>query len=237
MKQSTIKAANITLQKHGRKIIDDLSFEVKQGVITGLIGPSGAGKTTLMRIILGLQQINGKVTVLDGQAGNKKLRSKLGYVSQQSSVYSDLSVEQNLRYFASLIGASRRQVKKVIQEVDLTPQAGQLVATLSGGQSARVSLAIALLGEPELLVLDEPTVGLDPILRNNLWKLFQELADSGKTLLISSHVMDEAERCQNLLLLRDGKVLWQGEKTALLRSLKVQSVEKAFLQLASKGNS
>ncbi len=236
MKHLAIEATNITLQKRGRKILDNLSVGVERGVITGLIGPSGAGKTTLMRVILGLQQINGKVTVLGLQAGNKKLRSKLGYVSQQSSVYSDLSVEQNLRYFASLIGATGNQVKKVIQEVDLEPQSGQVVATLSGGQRARVSLAVALLGEPEILVLDEPTVGLDPILRNNLWKLFQKLADSGKTLLISSHVMDEAERCQNLLLLRDGKVLWQGEKTALIKDTKVSGVEDAFLKLASKEN-
>ncbi len=237
MKPSAIEVAGITLEKRGRKILDNLNAEIEQGVVTGLIGPSGAGKTTLMRVILGMQQVGGRVVVLGKKAGIKELRPKLGYVSQQTSVYNDLTVEQNLRYFATLVSASRQQVKKIIQEVDLDAQSNQLVSTLSGGQSARVSLAVALLGDPELLVLDEPTVGLDPILRNSLWRLFQKIADSGRTLLVSSHVMDEAERCQNLLLLRDGKVLWQGEKSVLLHELKVKDVEKAFLKLAGKERS
>ncbi len=234
MKQLAIEAENITLQKEGDLILNNLNIQIEKGIITGLIGPSGAGKTSLMRVILGIQQVKSKVKVLGKNAGSKKLRSKIGYVSQQPSVYGDLSVEQNLSYFARLLNSPKSQVKKIIQQVDLEPQSKQLVSTLSGGQRARVSLAIALLGNPELLVLDEPTVGLDPILRRDLWGLFSDLAKSGKTLLVSSHVMNEAERCQRLLLLRDGQVLWQGEKSALLSKLKVSDVEDAFLQLASK---
>lgn len=230
---SSISAQQLLVRKNGQTILDNLTFDVRAGSLNGLIGPSGAGKTTLLRAIVGTQRLSsGRLTVLGMPAGHKNLRSKIGYVTQSPSVYADLTVKQNLEYFAKLMGASAPDVQKVINEVQLKPQQRQMVSTLSGGQRARVSLAVALLGEPELLVLDEPTVGLDPLLRQDLWKLFQDLADGGRTLVISSHVMDEAERCQNVLLLRAGQLLWHESKNELLASQKVNSVEAAFLKLA-----
>lgn len=224
-----ITAKKLTVRKEKTLILDKLSFVVRGGAVTGLIGPSGSGKTTLMRAIVGVQRYDGKLEVLGQAAGSKELRPRIGYVTQTPAVYGDLTVAQNLAYFAQIVGATERQVTEIISTVDLKKQSKQIVGSLSGGQRARVSLAIALLGDPELLVLDEPTVGLDPILREELWTLFAELAHRGKTLLVSSHVMDEAERCDNLLLMRDGAVLWQGERHELLRVTKTHTVGDAFI--------
>lgn len=231
MTQAAIQAEKLRVKKGKNVILDDLGFAVKKGSLTGLIGPSGSGKTTLMRTIIGVQKYEGGLDVLDEKAGHKLLRRKIGYVTQSPAVYLDLTVEQNLKYFGAIVGASAGQVDRVIGSVRLQSQRKQLVESLSGGQKARVSLAVALLGDPELLVLDEPTVGLDPVLRNELWDLFGELADQGKTLLISSHVMDEAERCNDLLLLRDGKLLWHDTLKKLLSATKKQSVGEAFVTM------
>lgn len=221
-------ALSVTKNKHS--ILRALTFAIPPGTITGLVGPSGSGKTTLMRAIVGVQRTSaGELTVLGKPAGDASLRSRIGYVSQSPSVYSDLTVEQNLRYFASVVRASKEQVLAVIETVQLGPQRAQIVETLSGGQRARVSLAVALLADPEVLVLDEPTVGLDPVLREELWELFAHLAQQGKTLLISSHVMDEADRCEHLLLLRDGTLLWNDTKKALLMKMKAGDVGAAFI--------
>lgn len=228
-----IAASCLSVAKNKHLILDQLNFTVKTGSLTGLIGPSGAGKTTLLRAIVGLQRLtSGQLMVLRQTAGQPALRSKIGYVTQSPSIYHDLTVRQNLDYFGRLIGVKPADVVSTIDRVQLGPQSGQLVATLSGGQRARVSLAVALLGSPELLVLDEPTVGLDPLLRQDLWQLFADLARDGRSLLVSSHVMDEAERCHDLLLLRDGQLLWQDTKDELLASQAVDSVEQAFLKLA-----
>lgn len=233
--ESAIGAQSLHIDKGKKPVIRGLTFEIKQGTITGLIGPSGSGKTTLMRAIVGVQAISsGALNVLGLRAGSKSLRERIGYVTQSPSVYGDLTVEQNLEYFASITRASRTGVAKVIEQVQLAPQRKQVVDTLSGGQRARVSLAVALLGEPDLLVLDEPTVGLDPVLRQELWGLFAELASEGKTLLISSHVMDEAEKCSELLLLSDGELLWGGGRTELLRQSGTTSVEAAFIKSVKK---
>ncbi|MDB5176997.1 MAG: Antibiotic resistance transporter, efflux system, ATP-binding protein [Candidatus Saccharibacteria bacterium] len=226
---AAIKASKLVVRKGRVQILNQLSFEVQSGTVTGLIGPSGSGKTTLMRAIVGVQVASGELTVLGQEAGSKSLRHKIGYVTQSPAVYSDLSVLQNLRYFGSLVGADNFKVDEVIEQVRLEKQHGQVVESLSGGQKARVGLAVALLGNPDLLVLDEPTVGLDPVLRNELWELFTALAKSGKTLLISSHVMDEAERCDNLLLVRDGKLLWHESLKKLLDVTKKSSVGDAFI--------
>ena len=227
-----VAATKLRVVKGRSVILDTLDFTIKQGVITGLIGPSGSGKTTLMRAIVGVQTLaGGKLTVLNHPAGNRALRSRIGYMSQDLAIYSDLTVQQNLRYFAALIGAPSRQIDQIINQVQLTDHQNQLVANLSGGQKARVSLAITLLGDPDLLVMDEPTVGLDPLLREELWQLFASLAKNGKTLLISSHVMDEAEKCNNLLLLRQGRLLWQDSRDKLLATTATKSVQDAFIHM------
>lgn len=230
-----IVAKDVTVTKDKKLILDKLNFTVQRGSITGLIGPSGSGKTTLMRAIVGVQSVSaGELTVLHHKAGSRKLRRSIGYVTQSPAVYMDLTVLQNLFYFGTLVDANHAKVEKVIKSVQLQKQRDQIVESLSGGQKARVSLAVALLGDPELLVLDEPTVGLDPILRNELWELFGKMADEGKTLLVSSHVMDEADRCENLILLRDGSLLWSESRAALLAKTRRDSVGDAFVAMIKK---
>jgi ABC-2 type transport system ATP-binding protein len=230
--QPSIQADKIVVEKEQRRILNELTFSIPAGTLTGLIGPSGSGKTTLMRSIMGWDKgESGSLVVLGENAGSKQLRSRIGYVTQAPAVYEDLTVEQNLRYFAALVKAHKSQVNKVVSEVQLERRRHGLVKDLSGGERARVSLGLALLGDPAVLILDEPTVGLDPLLRRDLWNLFEELAEKGKTLLISSHVMDEAERCHRLLLLRDGELLWQDSKEKLLKTAGVSTVEEAFIHM------
>lgn len=232
MHKHAIAAVDLTVVRERKTVLDGMNFSIQAGKITGLIGPSGSGKTTLMRAIVGVQKLtSGELLVLELPAGHKALRSKIGYMAQTASVYEDLTVLQNLRYFGAIVGASKSAIQTTLKLVDLEAQANQVVNTLSGGQRARVSLAVALLGDPQLLVLDEPTVGLDPVLRRDLWKLFHRLADGGKTLLISSHVMDEAEQCAAILLMRDGRVLSHDDKQDLLKRTHTKSVEAAFLKL------
>lgn len=227
---NAIEGSGLIVQKSKNIILDRLDLGIKKGSLTGLIGPSGSGKTTLMRAIVGVQEYSGTLRVLSNDAGDKRLRSKLGYVTQTPAIYIDISVTQNLEYFATIVGADKSKIHEIIKTVELEDQAKQLVGSLSGGQKARVSLAVALLGDPDILVLDEPTVGLDPVLREKLWQLFRSVAQSGKTLLISSHVMDEADRCDELLLLRDGRVLWNDNRKKLLQSTKTTNVNEAFLK-------
>ncbi len=213
-------------------ILDGVSCELARGSITGLLGPSGAGKTTLMRVLVGLQRpASGRAAIFDIPAGEARLRDQIGYVTQSPSIYLDLTVLENLTYFAKIIGDGSGQADQLIRELDLVPQRDQLVERLSGGQRARVSLAIALLGHPKLLVLDEPTVGLDPLLRRDLWERFRRLAAQGATLLVSSHVMDEAAHCDRILLLRDGKLLADTTLAELLDETGERSPEAAFIAL------
>lgn len=236
MTNAAIRVEKLSVKKDKNNVLFELSFAVQPGSITGLIGPSGSGKTTLMRTIVGVQAMNsGELTVLGEKAGSRKLRRKIGYVTQSPAVYGNLTVAQNLQYFAKLVQASHQDVDAVIKQVQLIEQRDQLVESLSGGQKARVSLAIALLGDPDLFVLDEPTVGLDPVLRNELWDMFKDLARSGRTLLVSSHVMDEAERCKHLLLLRDGRMLWNDTRDSLLEYTKKDTVGDAFVAIIKKG--
>ena len=218
----------------GRLVLPDLTIDVPRGAVTGLLGPSGCGKSTLMRAIVGVQVVDGgTVEVLGTPAGTPALRGRVGYVTQAPSVYADLTVRENLDYFARILGAARGRVDAVIEPVGLGPDAGRVVGQLSGGQRARVSLATALLNEPPVLVLDEPTVGLDPLLRRDLWDAFHRLAETGVTLLVSSHVMDEAERCDWLILMRDGAVLAADTPAALLERTGARDIEGAFLALVS----
>lgn len=224
---------------HDYRALDDISVTLPAGSITGIIGPSGAGKTTLIRTIVGRQRIrSGTLNVLGVPAGSKVLRGRVSYMTQEQSVYHDLSVEENIRYFGAMLGLQGKELGRataqVLELVDLVEKRGLLVSDISGGQKQRVSLAIALLGEPELLVLDEPTVGLDPVLREDLWKLFRQLRDGGKAIIISSHVMDEAERCDDLLLVRDGKLVAHGTPRELCERTGTKTVEASFLKLAGR---
>ncbi|HSV38234.1 MAG TPA: ABC transporter ATP-binding protein [Nocardioidaceae bacterium] len=212
--------------------VDQVSFTTRPGEVVGLLGPSGCGKSTLMRAITGVQVVrSGAVTVFGESAGAKGLRSRVGYVTQAPSVYDDLTVEENLRFFASVLNVGAAEVERCIEAVDLVSHRSKRVVNLSGGQRSRASLAVALLGDPDLLVLDEPTVGLDPVLRRDLWKLFHEVADRGKAVIVSSHVMDEAVRCDRLLLMREGRLLADDTPDGILGSTGQPDVEGAFLQL------
>jgi ABC-2 type transport system ATP-binding protein len=233
-----IKNVSVVLGKKF-KALNDISAVLPKGKIIGFIGPSGAGKTTLIRSIVGRQKVtSGTITIFDIPAGSAQLRKEISYMTQETSVYSDLTAIENLRYFAVMVGIPKNQVKseveRVISAVELTDHAHQLVSDLSGGQKQRVSLATSLIGNPKLLVLDEPTVGLDPLLREQLWRLFRQLASEGTTLIISSHVMDEAERCDELLLIRDGALLAMGSPKELCEQTHTSSVEKSFLVLVGE---
>ncbi len=227
-----IAIEELRVVRGGQAVLDGLSLSVAAGTVTGLLGPSGGGKSTLLRAIVGVQRVaGGRVTVLGRPAGSASLRRRVGYLTQAPSVYADLSVRENLRYFARLLGASSERVDEVIVTVALTDFAAHTVGRLSGGQRARVSLATALLGNPELLILDEPTVGLDPLLRRDLWDLFHGLAGAGTTLVVSSHVMDEAERCDSLFLLREGLMIATGTPAELRAQTGEQNLDEVFLRL------
>ncbi len=229
---NAIEVRDLVVQRGGQRVLHGLTCSAPSGSVTGLLGPSGSGKTTLMRCVVGVQRISsGSVTVLGEPAGAKALRHRIGYVTQSPSVYADLTVRENARYFASLYGLSPSEADRAISDVGLSAAAGQLVTTLSGGQRARASLACALVSKPELLVLDEPTVGQDPVLRNDLWQQFHALAATGTTLLVSSHVMDEAGRCDRLLLIREGELIADDTPAAVRAAAGTDDLEDAFLRL------
>ncbi|BDZ57168.1 multidrug ABC transporter ATP-binding protein [Barrientosiimonas endolithica] len=224
--------AGLVVRRGGRRVLHGLSFAVGSGSVVGLLGPSGCGKTTLLRSLVGVQRIeSGRARVLGQPPGSSALRDQVGYVTQAVSVYRDLTVAQNVRYFAALQGAGARDVAAAVHAVGLTDQADQRVERLSGGQASRASLACALVGDPQLLVLDEPTVGLDPVTRESLWTYFRSLADRGVTLLVSSHVMDEASRCDSLLLMREGRLVAQLTPAELLRRTGASTPDEAFLRI------
>jgi ABC-2 type transport system ATP-binding protein len=228
MVNNSVEVTGLRVVRGGRSVIDGLDWRVPAGLIVGLLGPSGCGKSTLMRAIVGVQVIReGTVTVLGKPAGSRELRSRVGYVTQVPSVYGDLTVQENLDYFARVWG--KRRTQQALELVDLQKHAKSRVDNLSGGQRSRVSLAAALIGEPELLVLDEPTVGLDPLLRRDLWNLFHQLSRDGATLVVSSHVMDEAQRCDRIMLMREGQVVADDTLEHLLRETHTDDVESAFL--------
>src|SRR5919199_1043949 len=229
---AAVTVTDLVVHRGARRVLHQVRCTVPPGRVTGLLGPSGSGKSTLMRAVVGVQQVrSGTVTVLGHPAGAAVLRSRVGYVTQAPSVYADLTVQENARYFAALYGVGAGAADAAIADVGLADHAGQLVADLSGGQRGRASLACALVARPEVLVLDEPTVGLDPVLRVELWDRFHALAAAGTTLLVSSHVMDEAGRCDRLLLLRDGRLLADSTPARLRLEAETDDLEEAFLAL------
>ncbi|MFC9476138.1 ABC transporter ATP-binding protein [Nocardia sp. NPDC056952] len=231
-----VQVVDLTVTRGKRPVLHGLTLDIPRGSITGLLGPSGCGKTTLLRSIVGTQLVeSGTVTVLGEPAGSAGLRRRVGYVTQAPSIYADISVRDNVAYYAALYGRDHDDTESALVAVGLGDHADQLGDQLSGGQKTRASLACALVGKPELLVLDEPTVGLDPVLRVELWKQFRELAAAGTTLLVSSHVMDEAEHCDKLLLMREGNLLAQLSPDELRERTDEQNLEAAFLTLITMG--
>jgi ABC-2 type transport system ATP-binding protein len=221
----------------GKLVVPGISVEIPAQRVTGLLGPSGSGKTTLIRAIVGVQILqDGRVDVLGAQAGSPGLRSRVGYMTQSPSVYPDLTVAENLRFFGSILGVDSKRIDAVVATVGLEAQVSQIVSTLSGGERSRTSLAVALLNDPDVLVLDEPTVGLDPVLRRDLWNTFHKLAEAGATLLVSSHVMDEADRCDLLVLLHEGQILATGTPDDLRARTGADDLEQAFLRLVEEGS-
>lgn len=232
MTRNAVEGRSLRVRRGGAAVLHDLSFEVAAGSVTGLLGPSGCGKTTLLRSVVGVQLLaGGSLEVLGMPAGSADLRRRIGYVTQSASVYDDLTVAENLRFFARVLRVGHERVETCLRTVALGALRDRVVGRLSGGERSRVSLAVALLGEPALLVLDEPTVGLDPVLRGELWETFRDLAREGVAVLVSSHVMDEARRCDRLLLLRAGRLLAAESPAALLRRTGATDVEGAFLRL------
>ena len=234
MVNNVVEVRDLVVVRGGREVLPGISVDVTAGV-TGLLGPSGCGKSTLMRCLVGAQQVrSGAVEVLGEPAGSPALRTRVGYVTQAASVYDDLTVEENLVFFARVLGVDRATVERAIDAVALGDHRDQVVGRLSGGQRSRASLAVALLGDPDLLVLDEPTVGLDPVLRRDLWELFHRLADDGRAVFVSSHVMDEAERCHRLLLMREGRVIADGSPDEIRERTGASDIEQAFLSLVEQ---
>ena len=229
---TAVEVTDLVVERGRRRVLHEISCAVPAGSVTGLLGPSGSGKTTLIRAIVGAQIVrSGTVTVLGRPAGSAALRRSVGYVTQSPSVYADLSVRENARYFAALHGLGAADADRAVADVGLTGAAGQLVGNLSGGQRSRASLACAMIGRPGVLVLDEPTVGQDPVLRADLWAKFHALAAEGTTLLVSSHVMDEAGRCDRLLLIREGRLIADDTPAAIRAAAGTDDLEDAFLHL------
>jgi ABC-2 type transport system ATP-binding protein len=239
--EPAIEIRGLRVVRGGQEVIADLGLNIPRGQLVGLLGPSGCGKSTLIRAVVGVQRVAaGGISVFGLPAGSPGLRRRIGYQTQAPSVYLDLTVQENLHYFAAVLGhrgdRGRDETARVLEAVNLTGHETRRVGSLSGGQLSRVSLAVALLGGPELLVLDEPTVGLDPVLRRDLWKIFRDLAQTGTTLLVSSHVMDEAVRCDRLLLMREGAMLADGPLEEILAATQAPDAENAFLTLVDQAD-
>ncbi len=230
--KNAVEVRDLVVRRGGREVLKGITLTIEQGSVTGLLGPSGCGKSTLMRSLVGVQQhATGTVTAFGEEAGGKALRSRIGYVTQAASVYDDLTVRENLVFFAKVLGVARDEVDEAIDAVDLRSHADAVVGQLSGGQRSRASLAVALLGSPDLLVLDEPTVGLDPVLRRDLWQLFHDIAARGAAVFVSSHVMDEADRCDRLLLMREGVIIADDTPQRIREKTRTDDIERAFLAL------
>lgn len=234
MPNPVIHVRDLVVHRGGRPVLTGVNFTVDAGTVTGLLGPSGSGKTTLIRCLVGVQKIkSGEITVLGHPAGSALLRREVGYLAQSLGVYADLTVEENVRHFAALYGKGKREANRAIHDVGLNSARQQFVGTLSGGQRTRACLACALVGQPRMLMLDEPTVGQDPVLRRELWQQFRQLAESGVTLLVSSHVMDEAARCDRILLIREGNIIADDTPALIRATAGADDLDEAFVRLVN----
>ena len=228
------------LHKHfgDTRAVDGIDLQVQRGEIYGLLGPNGSGKTTLMRLLAGLLRASaGNVRILGQEMPNKAVLSQVGYMTQATALYEDLTVRENVAFFAEMYGSASgpEAVDAAVELVGLQERANSLVRTLSGGMKQRSSLACALVHRPRLLLLDEPTVGVDPQLRAVFWSYFRRLASEGVALIVSSHVMDEAERCDKLGFVRNGKLLAEGSAEVLRAKAGASTLDDAFLRFAGEG--
>ncbi|MCQ6280311.1 ABC transporter ATP-binding protein [Bacillus sp. EB600] len=218
-----------------KEVLQDVDLTVVPGQIYGLIGPSGSGKTTLVKLIVGMDRPSkGDIRVLDTAVPNLQLLQKIGYMAQADALYNDLSGKENLAFFASLFKLKKKEQTKRIayaaELVNLTSELGKKVEAYSGGMKRRLSLAIAVIQDPQVLVLDEPTVGIDPELRLSIWKELYRLKNDGKTILVTTHVMDEAEKCDQLAMIRDGRLITSGSPAELKDRYGIHSLEEVFLK-------
>jgi len=233
-----IKVSNVTKKFSKNLILDDISLNIEQGSIVGLIGPSGAGKSTLVKAIMGMEKVNsGNIEVLNAKVPNLKILNDIGYMAQSDALYEDLTGKENLEFFGKLFKLKKDELKKRIEYtsklVNLENHLDKKVSAYSGGMKRRLSLSLSLIQDPTLLILDEPTVGIDPTLRLNIWKELHDLKLQGKSIVITTHVMDEAAKCDKLALIRDGKIIATGTPDELISEFNVSSIEEVFLKIGS----
>lgn len=231
-----IDIKNISKKYKKQKVLDNISFSVKEGEIFGLLGPSGAGKTTLIRLIMGMEKANkGEIYIDNKKVPNPKTIENIGYTAQSDALYTDLSANENMEFYCRLYKVPKKERKSRIERclsvVNLNDDAKKIVNNYSGGMKRRLSLAISLIHNPRVLILDEPTVGMDPLLRKQIWKELYRLKESGVTIIITTHVMDEANYCDRLALIRNGKCICVGEVEKLINDNNCSSIEEVFLKL------
>ncbi|WNF37455.1 ABC transporter ATP-binding protein [Bacillaceae bacterium IKA-2] len=236
-----INVTNISKKFGNKTILNNINLSVSQGGVFGLLGPSGAGKTTLVKLIAGINSANnGTITVLDVTMPNLDLLTKIGYMAQSDALYGELTALENLQFFAAIYGLKgpvrKERIREVMNLVNLTDDLKKPVNQYSGGMKRRLSLAISLLHEPEILILDEPTVGIDPVLRQSIWQELRRLNDNGTTILMTTHVMDEAEKCDRLAMLRDGRLIATGSVAEIKNQAGTGTLEEAFLKLGGENS-
>lgn len=230
-----LREVSKTYEKH--TVIHPTSFSVQKGDMFGMLGPSGSGKTTTIKLMIGMEQPDtGEVITLGTKLPNLQVFQRIGYMAQSDALYHELSAYENVDFFASLYGLKdaykKERIQAVLELVNLLPHAKKPIHQFSGGMKRRLSLAIALLHEPEVLVLDEPTVGIDPVLRQSIWKTLNELKMNGTTIVVTTHVMNEAEQCERIVLLRDGRLIAVGSPDELKDQHQAKSLEEVFIQFS-----